>query len=268
MAAERIQESECTFKPCINPYPAHPADPAHPSHSAGTGARGSEGFRGADKGEERRYNADLTPVSWIDCPLTRQDGGGERNGHEEEEDSLDPICHYWQPEGEAGRGAVGAGRSGTGTGGTGLRSRQLDGRHHEQFKQCTVNMREPERMARNIRLKEKEKEERRREERVAREIEEMKECTFHPSISSHSHNASTRHAGQTSIQAPVVVRGLGRHLELRQLSVRQREEAERREREVFSVRRIEEFRRVEDGSTIVKVRASLFGPTSIHSRIA
>ena len=48
------------------------------------------------------------------------------------------------------------------------------------------------------------------------------------------------------------MRGLGRHLELRHLSIKQREEREEREREVFTVKGIERLRRQEDGGTILK----------------
>lgn len=48
------------------------------------------------------------------------------------------------------------------------------------------------------------------------------------------------------------MRGLGRHLELRHLSIKQREEREEREREVFSVKGVDRLRRQEDGGTILR----------------
>ena len=113
-----------------------------------------------------------------------------------------------------------------------------------------INMQEPERMARDIRIHILEKEEKRRSELIAREIEDLRECTFRPAIA-HS-LASLEKQRQDS--DPVVIRGLGRYLELKHLSARQKEEALQREREVFSVKNIDQYRRAEDGSTVVQVR--------------
>lgn len=107
-----------------------------------------------------------------------------------------------------------------------------------------VNMHEPEKMARDIRLRLLEREERRRAELLVREVEELRECTFRPAVAPYVAYSSAQ---------PVVVRGLGRHLELRHLSAKQKEEARQREKDAFSVRNVERYRRAEDGSTIVQV---------------
>jgi hypothetical protein len=79
--------------------------------------------------------------------------------------------------------------------------------------QPTINMKMPEKMAREIRLREMEKEEKRREELLAREIDEMRECTFQPQTNSYSRLAAAKKASTK----PVVVRGLGRHMELQHM---------------------------------------------------
>lgn len=105
-----------------------------------------------------------------------------------------------------------------------------------------INLKQPEKMVKDIMLHMHEKEEKRRGELVAREIEELRDCTFHPSIQPY----------QPSGDECVVVRGLGRHLELKHLTQVQKAEAAQREREVFSVKGVDQFRRKEDGTTIVK----------------
>ena len=57
-----------------------------------------------------------------------------------------------------------------------------------------------------------------------KEYEELKECTFTPAI---------RRAAPKSAAGPIVVRGLGRHLELKELAQRKAEEQAERERKVF-----------------------------------
>ena len=112
-----------------------------------------------------------------------------------------------------------------------------------------INMQEPEKMLRDIRAHELEKEQKRRAELMVKEIEEMRDCTFQPSID-RSIASLERQRRDTS---PVVVRGLGRYLELKHMSAKQREDALQREREVFSVKNIDKYRRAEDGSTIIEV---------------
>ena len=66
-------------------------------------------------------------------------------------------------------------------------------------------------------------EERRRQLRAEKELEEMRECTWTPKV-------NKRRPQQ---QKPVVVRGLGRHLELREMAKRKDEEQQERERRAF-----------------------------------
>ena len=66
---------------------------------------------------------------------------------------------------------------------------------------------------------------------------------------------------------PIVVRGIGRHLELRDLKNKLKEEKLQRERQVFRVEHVERFRRPEDGSTIVRPFL-LSSPTGRISRAA
>ncbi|KAJ1441746.1 hypothetical protein B484DRAFT_442617, partial [Ochromonadaceae sp. CCMP2298] len=111
-----------------------------------------------------------------------------------------------------------------------------------------INLLEPERMARDIRQHEQERQEHRRSELIAREIEELRECSFRPDL-------NTSRSSLAKVQrdsGPVVVRGLGRHLELMHLTARQKEQQRQREVEVFTVRNVENFRRPEDGSTVVE----------------
>jgi hypothetical protein len=250
MAQSKVEKATCTFKPSINTYPAYGV------------SRCVADIEILEEAEERRYNADLTPVGWAESFLGSMQNAsfpssssslpllcpGEEG--DTDEDSLGPMRH---PRTSCRRHS-----SSTASGGdlnilTGLRSRHFDGKH-QQSKSCTVNLSEPERMSRNIREQQAAKEAKRREELIAREMEEMKECTFQPFIKSNQSNRPFNRG--VPDKKPVVVRGLGRHLELKHLSLRQREEAYRREIEVFTVKNIDSFRRGEDGSTIVKVRSS------------
>jgi hypothetical protein len=122
--------------------------------------------------------------------------------------------------------------------------------HAKRAQNGRINMQEPEVMARDIRLHLRKKEEQRLTELKVREFEELRDCTFQPSIE-HSLSSLDRQRRDTS---PVVIRGLGRHLELRHLSAKQKEDALQREKEVFSVKNVDKYRRAEDGSTLVQVR--------------
>lgn len=137
---------------------------------------------------------------------------------------------------------------------SGLSREHLSRLHHGR-----INMKEPERMAHDIRVHLIEKEEKRRSELIAQEINDLRECTFRPNLdnsySFSSRALSLHHHHQQ--QQPVVIKGLNRHLELRYMSVKQREDALAREREVFSVRNVDKYRRAEDGSTIVEVSMSI-----------
>lgn len=124
-----------------------------------------------------------------------------------------------------------------------------------------INWLEPEKMQRDIRMHALAKEEKRRSELIAREIQELRECTFHPAIES-SFVSLEKQRQDTS---PVVIRGLGRFLELKHLTARQKEEALQREREVFTVKNIDKYRRAEDGSTVVQVNIGTFSRTRMLS---
>ena len=265
LAAEKLASSQCTFKPAIIGYPS----------SSNRSFERCVEKECEGETEEQRYNADLTPVGWAECPLMTHKKSlssssssicrGERGGDEvgdvadvtsSGEDSLDPLRSRCAEESK------------------GPRSKHSHGTHGRSSR-CMVNLNEPERMSRSIRERQEAKEKRRRDELIARDIEEMKECTFQPALTphtntsrsrhnnSHSHSHSDLHAlysmspqdyhHQQQQHQPVIVRGLGRHLELKHLSLRQREEASRREIAVFSVTNIDNFRRQEDGSTIIKV---------------
>jgi hypothetical protein len=58
---------------------------------------------------------------------------------------------------------------------------------------------------------------------------------------------------KTDTNNPVVIKGLGRHLELKRMSIKKKEDMEAREKEVFGVKNIHKYKRPEDGSTIIKV---------------
>lgn len=105
-----------------------------------------------------------------------------------------------------------------------------------------INLKEPERMARDIKIYMLEREERRKSELVAREIEELRECTFQPNVKEYN---------PLNKSEPVIIRGLSRHLELKHLHSKQKEENLKREKEVFMVKNIEKFRNI-DNTTIVE----------------
>ena len=107
-----------------------------------------------------------------------------------------------------------------------------------------INMQEPERMARDIRMHQMMKEEHRRRELVSKELDELKECTFTPQVIPYHPPNQERN--------PVVIKGLDRHLELQIMTLRKKEEAEEREREVFHVANAEKLRRPEDGTTVIQ----------------
>lgn len=109
-----------------------------------------------------------------------------------------------------------------------------------------INLKEPERMVVEMRQRAIEREEKRREALIAREIEELQECTFQPSLVS-------QYRPEDEDDAPIVVRGLGRHMELRDLAAKLRQENEARVFNAFHVPNVDKLRRPEDGSTIVKV---------------
>ena len=88
-----------------------------------------------------------------------------------------------------------------------------------------IDLKEPEELMDRITQYRKEKETKLEHTRRIMEYEELKDCTFTPSI--------TRSRPATAKKGPVVVRGLGRYLELKELAKRKEEEQRRREEKVF-----------------------------------
>eukprot|EP01036_Dinobryon_divergens_P033839 gene33839-43723_t len=90
------------------------------------------------------------------------------------------------------------------------------------------------------------------------ELEESKECSpkindlsklLANNVSSPIHTPDSAGGVQAN---KMFSKGLGRYLELKQMSSRQKEELKQRELDAFSVRNVDKFRRVEDGTTIVE----------------
>ena len=123
-----------------------------------------------------------------------------------------------------------------------------------------LNIQEPERMMHDIKIHQLKKEEKSRNEIIIKEINELQECTFKPSLTnsflSYEKQRKNSDNYEDKEESPVVIRGLGRYLELKYLSKKQKEEALERERNAFNVKNIEKYRRPEDGSTIVEVNSS------------
>ena len=82
---------------------------------------------------------------------------------------------------------------------------------------------------------------------LEKELIELKDCTFSPDI------IGLEYKYRLSDE-PVIVRGLGRHLELRDMSKRMKDDSIRREQDVFRVRNVDKYRRSDDGRTIVEVK--------------
>ncbi|CBJ29035.1 hypothetical protein Esi_0133_0021 [Ectocarpus siliculosus] len=135
---------------------------------------------------------------------------------------------------------AGASRDGGGCAGSGGRGAAAAGLYGPGNR-YRLSVREPARMTAELRAREREQEERFNALRQEKEVAEMQRCTFVPQTNS----AILRAEG------PVLVRGLGRHLELK--DVAQQRERERREREAraFGVRP-RAVRRSVLGETIVE----------------
>ena len=84
-----------------------------------------------------------------------------------------------------------------------------------------------EEFSRKLKEQLKQKQERIAQERREREYDQMKDCTFKPAI--------LENEPSTSKEQVVVVRGLGRHLELKELQKKKEEEKKLREAEVFGL---------------------------------
>eukprot|EP01041_Mallomonas_annulata_P005857 gene5857-11827_t len=111
---------------------------------------------------------------------------------------------------------------------------------------AVINMREPERMARDIRLKIIETDEKRQQQLIAKSVEELRECTFTPRP--HKPVPANIHR----VQNTVPVRGLERYLGLRDLAARKVLERQHREEEVFGAKKAAKYRSYIDGTTIIK----------------
>ena len=106
-------------------------------------------------------------------------------------------------------------------------------------------MKEPEKMIQNIRHYYDEREETRQSELISKELEELKDCTFQPEVTGFNYRYKQPNK-------PVIVRGLGRHLELKNHSNRLKELERQRIEKAFSVKNISKYRRPETGTTIVE----------------
>ena len=78
-----------------------------------------------------------------------------------------------------------------------------------------INMSEPEKMVQNIKHDLQRKEEHRRGELIRSELRELQECTFTPQI--------TSYAGSAPEGTSNVIRGLDRHMELKELTQRKKQ---------------------------------------------
>lgn len=171
-----------------------------------------------------------SPLTWneYDCPLMEQHDNysPHAQGHERDRILYDDNLEIWRPLG-------------------------------------SINMAEPDKMARDIKLKLQEKEMKRQQELMIKEINELKECTFQPKINDYP---PSQH-GPHHRTKPVIVKGLGRHLELRNLLNKQKELELKRKKEAFTVRNVDKYRSSIDGLTIVQVCPHLSHPLSSSSTL-
>lgn len=96
----------------------------------------------------------------------------------------------------------------------------------DKLNKYRLNLDDPEGLTERIEEQRREREEKAEEQRRLREFNELKECTFQPNVS-----ISKKHVPERG--GPVIVRGLGRHLELKEMAKKQEEERLSREEEVF-----------------------------------
>ena len=66
----------------------------------------------------------------------------------------------------------------------------------------------------------------------------------------------TSYAGSAPEGTSNVIRGLDRHMELKELTQRKKQEARDREEQVFGVKNVDSMRRVEDGTTVAALSVS------------
>jgi hypothetical protein len=123
---------------------------------------------------------------------------------------------------------------------------------------ATINLKQPEKMAREIRNRQIEKEERRRSEIAAREIDELTNCTFQPLIPTYY---------PPPCDEPVVVRGISRHLELMSLKDRLQEDKALREEAVFRVQNVDRYRNPHGTDSLFICHFSYMNYLTTHSCI-
>jgi hypothetical protein len=116
------------------------------------------------------------------------------------------------------------------------------------FRNQRINFQEPEKMLVEIQQHMLAKEAKRREKLIAKEIEEIQNCTFIPNL-----QYTRQYRPETEEDDPILVRGLGRYLELKDMAQRIKQEQNLREQQAFHVVHVDKYRRAEDGSTIIKV---------------
>ena len=107
--------------------------------------------------------------------------------------------------------------------------------------QFRVNVKEPEKIVKAIDTYRKDREMKLRQTRQEVEYESMKECTFAPDT--HGHKVPKQ-------SGPVVVRGLGRYLELKDLAKRLDDEKRSRQEKAFLVRAAKKSNKTKKGATI------------------
>ena len=98
----------------------------------------------------------------------------------------------------------------------------MDGR--QERSRYSIDVTQPDTLTQRIKEKERQKMAQCEQVKKKKEYEELKECTFTPAI---------KRAVPKQASGPIVVRGLGRHLELKELAQRQSEEKAERERKAF-----------------------------------
>jgi hypothetical protein len=118
-----------------------------------------------------------------------------------------------------------------------INKKKLPARRHE------VNVTQPETITKNIEEAKREREEWLAAARAAKEEHELDQCTFKPNLHRRLNSGKGGGGGKTAARVgaspagssdrPVVVRGLGRHLELKELARRQKEEQAERERKAW-----------------------------------
>jgi len=128
---------------------------------------------------------------------------------------------------------------------------QSGSQSHPYSTKSVINMRDPEKMAKNIRDHLIEKEKRRQEELCVREIMELSTCTFQPTLPTRASFSSSANVSAKPLES---VKGVARHLELREMAGRQKSELQLREVEAFRAKNVDRtVRNPIDGSTIAQV---------------